>query len=283
MFEHVEDGQRALRSYLADIADSQPLSRKREAELAARVKKGDLQARDELVKANLRYVVEVAKGYQNRGLPLIDLISSGNLGLLTAAGRFDGTRGYKFISYAVWWVRQAIQQALAEQSRTVRLPINRQILLRKISQAACQLEQLRSETTPHEEVAQELDLTPAEVEEALLLNGAVHSLDEPFEEEGKLSLHTILADARQPPPDAALLRDTARAELGRALRGLDQRELRIIRLYFGLNGTQPLTLDQIGELLRLTRERVRQLKERALDKLRRSGCHTALLVLTLEG
>ncbi|MBI2502313.1 MAG: RNA polymerase sigma factor RpoD/SigA [Candidatus Latescibacteria bacterium] len=276
---HLEDGQHALSSYLADITNSQPLSRKRELELAARIKKGDLQARDELVKANLRFVVEVAKGYQNRGLPLTDLISSGNLGLLTAAERFDGSRGFKFISYAVWWVRQAIQQTLAEQSRTVRLPANKLNLRNKIIRASRQLQQIRSDFPPSVEIARKLNLPPAEVEETLLHSGAVLSLDEPFVEGEELSLRTTLADTHQPPPDAAILRDTARAELEYLLQGLNQRELHIIRLYFGLNGTEALTLDQIGKILQVTRERVRQVKKQALGKLRQSECRAVLLAL----
>ena len=279
MPEHLEDGQRTLQSYLADIASSQPLSRIREAELAARIKQGDIQARNELVKANLRFVVEVAKGYQNRGLPLSDLIGSGNLGLITAAERFDGTKGFKFISYAVWWVRQAILQTLAEQSRTVRLPVNKLNLLGKISKASRQLQQVQNGSLFPEGIAGELGLPQAAVEEALLHSGVTLSLDEPFGEEEELSLHTALADPNQQTPDTAIRCDRAHAALADMLHKLDQREARIVRLYFGLDSAEALTLDQIGGILHLTRERVRQLKNRALGKLRHPECRDALLAL----
>ncbi len=229
---------------------------------------GDVGARDEMVKANLRFVVDVAKKYQNRGLSLSDLISAGNLGLLTAAERFDGTKGYKFISYAVWWIKQSILQTIAEHARTVRLPLNKLSLLKDISKVSRRLGQGRESDPGIEEIARELDVPAEEVLETMLSARTVRSLDEAFEEDDERSLLNILADSSQATPDADILRESAREQLEGVLNSLDERELRIIRLYFGLDGNEALTLEQIGGLMGLTRERVRQLKERALSKLR---------------
>jgi RNA polymerase primary sigma factor len=275
-----QDEESTLRLYFDDIASSRPLSREREVELAARIQDGDMGARDEMVQANLRFVVDVAKKYQNRGLSLSDLISAGNLGLLTAAERFDGTKGYKFISYAVWWIRQSILQSIAEHARTVRLPLNKVSLLKDISKASRKLGQGRESDPGIEEIAAELDVPAEEVLETMLSARSVRSLDEAFEEDDERSLLNILADASQETPDADVLRESARVQLEAVLHSLDDRELRIIRLYFGLDGNEALTLEQIGGLMGLTRERIRQLKERALSKLRHPMRNQTLKTLT---
>jgi RNA polymerase primary sigma factor len=277
--ELLNDEESTLRLYFDDIAESKPLSREKEVELAARIKEGDMQARDELVQANLRFVIDVAKNYQNRGLSLSDLISAGNLGLLTAAERFDGTKGYKFISYAVWWIKQSILQTIAEHARTVRLPLNKLSLLKDISKVSRRLGQGRESEPDVEEIAAELDVPVEEILDTMLSARTVRSLDEAFEEDDERSLLNILADTSQEAPDTEVLRDSAREQLESVLNSLDDRELRIIRLYFGLDGNEALTLEQIGGLMNLTRERVRQLKERALGKLRHPARYHALLAL----
>ncbi|HIL10273.1 MAG TPA: RNA polymerase sigma factor RpoD/SigA, partial [Candidatus Latescibacteria bacterium] len=233
----------------------------------------------ELVQANLRFVIDVAKNYQNRGLSLSDLISAGNVGLLTAAERFDGTKGYKFISYAVWWIKQSILQTIAEHARTVRLPLNKLSLLKDISKASRKLGQGRENEPGVEEIAAELDVPTQEILDTMLSARTVRSLDESFEEDDERSLLNILADNNQEMPDNDVITSSARTQLEEVLESLDERELRIIRLYFGLDGTKALTLEQIGGLMGLTRERVRQLKERALGKLRHPTRYQALLAL----
>ena len=282
MQEILSDEENTLRLYFDDIADSRPLSREREVELSARIQEGDMQARDELVQANLRFVIDVAKNYQNRGLSLSDLISAGNVGLLTAAERFDGTKGYKFISYAVWWIKQSILQTIAEHARTVRLPLNKLSLLKDISKASRRLCQGRESEPGIEEIAAELDVPAEEVLETMLSARSVRSLDESFEEDDERSLLNILADNTQATPDDNVLHTSARTQLEEVLESLDERELRIIRLYFGLDGSEALTLEQIGGLMGLTRARVRQLKERALGKLRHPTRYQALLALVDE-
>ena len=282
MQEILSDEENTLRLYFDDIADSRPLSREREVELSARIQEGDMQARDELVQANLRFVIDVAKNYQNRGLSISDLISAGNVGLLTAAERFDGTKGYKFISYAVWWIKQSILQTIAEHARTVRLPLNKLSLLKDISKASRRLGQGRESEPEIEEIAAELDVPAEEVLETMLSARSVRSLDESFEEDDERSLLNILADNTQATPDDNVLHTSARTQLEEVLESLDERELRIIRLYFGLDGSEALTLEQIGGLMGLTRERVRQLKERALGKLRHPTRYQALLALVDE-
>ena len=277
--EILSDEENTLRLYFDDIAESRPLSREREVELSARIQDGDMVARDELVQANLRFVIDVAKNYQNRGLSLLDLISAGNLGLLTAADRFDGTKGYKFISYAVWWIKQSILQTIAEHARTVRLPLNKLSLLKDISKASRKLGQGRESEPDIEEIAAELDVPPEEVLETMLSARSVRSLDESFEEDDERSLLNILADHNQETPDDDILKRSARDQLEEVLDNLDERELRIIRLYFGLDGSESLTLEQIGGRMSLPRERVRQLKERALSKLRHPTRYQALLAL----
>ena len=280
--EILSDEETTLRLYFDDIADSRPLSREREVELAARIQEGDMVARDELVNANLRFVIDVAKNYQNRGLSLSDLISAGNVGLLTAAERFDRTKGYKFISYAVWWIKQSILQSIAEHARTVRLPLNKLSLLKDISKASRKLGQGREGEPAIEEIARELDMPAQEILDAMMSARSVRSLDESFEEDDERSLLNILSDDNQATPDSHVLETSARAQLEEVLENLDEREMRIIRLYFGLDGSESLTLEQIGGLMGLTRERVRQLKERALGKLRHPARYQALLALVDE-
>ena len=270
MAEFVKDPERAAQAYFDDIAvaGSEPLCRKREAELAARIQQGDLEARDELVEANLRFVIDVAKHYQHRGLSFAELISAGNLGLMTGAERFDGTRGFKFISYAVWWIRQSILQALAEQVRTVRLPSNRLAMLKKISTVSNRLEQERGGVPDAETIAAALDVPAQEVVETLASAGAVRSLDGAMGEDDERCLVNVLADPSQESPDVNLARESIVEQVEVVLESLDKREQRILHLYFGLDGTEAFTLEQIGGLLGVTRERIRQIKERALIKLR---------------
>ena len=264
-FWNMED---SLGSYLGDIAHSKPLSAAEEVDLARKIKRGDEGARNRLVEANLRFVVSVAKDYQNRGVPLADLISAGNVGLITAAERFDERKGFKFISYAVWWIRQAILQTLAEQSRTVRLPLNKIGLLYKISKASRMLQQERSDDPNSEEIANELEVSVEEVKETLLCGRAVRSLDATFKEEEDHSLLDVLADDRQESPESEVMRGCLRGQIDSALGSLLGREAEILKRYFGLDGEEPMTLDQIGARFGLTRERVRQIKEKALHRLR---------------
>ena len=277
-----EDARDSLHRYLEDVASSQPLSSREEVSLARRIKKGDMEARAKLVEANLRFVITVAREYQNQGVPLVDLISAGNIGLITAAERFDETKGFKFISYAVWWIRQSILQTIAEHARTVRLPLNKVSLLKDISKASQRLGQGREGDPGIEEIAEELDVPTEEVLETMLSARTVRSLDEAFEEDDERSLLNILADSSQETPDADVLRESAREQLEGVLNSLDDRELRIIRLYFGLDGNEALTLEQIGGLMGLTRERIRQLKERALSKLRHPSRNQTLKTLADE-
>lgn len=288
-----EGEEKTLRRYFYDIAESTPLPREREAELADRIKNGDMRARDEMIQANLRFVINEAKKYQNRGLPLSDLISAGNLGLITAADRFDGTKGYKLITYAVWWIHQAILQTLAEHVRIVRLPLNKVGLLRDISKASRKLSQDRvresdtEEATAEpevpaeeaiEEIATELEVPAKEILETIRSDRTVCSFDEPFTDDER-SLLDILVDEATAPPDAGILRESDLRQLDTVLGLLEERESRIIRLYFGLDGNKALTLEEIGDMMNLTRERIRQLKERALKKLRRRIFHQALKTL----
>jgi len=262
------DMEDSLGSYLTEIAGSKPLSGPDEVELARQIKAGDDSARNRLVEANLRFVVSVAKEYQNRGVPLADLISAGNMGLITAAERFDEDKGFKFISYAVWWIRQAILQTLAEQSRTVRLPLNKVGLLYKISKASRALQQERVDDPNPEEIAKELEVSVDEVKETMLCGRSVRSLDAKFREGEDQSLLDVLADDRQESPENEVMRGCLRGQIESALGSLVGREAEIIRLYFGLDGEEPMTLDQIGARFGLTRERVRQIKEKALLRLR---------------
>ncbi len=262
------DMEDCLGSYLAEIAHSKPLSPADEANLARKIKQGDEHARNRLVEANLRFVVSVAKEYQNRGVPLADLVSAGNMGLITAAERFDEDKGFKFISYAVWWIRQAILQTLAEQSRTVRLPLNKIGLLYKISKASRILQQERTDDPHPEAIAEQLDIPVEEVKETLMCGRSTRSLDAAFLGEEDHSLLDVLPDERQESPENQVMRGCLRRQIDSVLSRLIGREAEILRLYFGLNGEEPMTLDQIGMRFGLTRERVRQLKEKALHRLR---------------
>ena len=258
------DMEDSLGSYLAEIAHSKPLSAAEEVDLARKIKQGNDGARNRLVEANLRFVVSVAKEYQNRGVPLADLISAGNMGLITAAERFDEDKGFKFISYAVWWIRQAILQTLAEQSRTVRLPLNKIGLLYKISKASRLLQQERADDPNPDEIAEQLDVPVDEVKETLMCGRSVRSLDATFREEEDHSLLDVLPDDRQESPENEVMRDCLRGQIDAALSSLVGREAEILRLYFGLDGEEPMTLDQIGARFGLTRERVRQIKARLM-------------------
>ncbi len=262
------DMEDSLGSYLAEIAHSKPLSSADEVDLARKIKQGDERARNRLVEANLRFVVSVAKEYQNRGVPLADLISAGNVGLITAAERFDEKKGFKFISYAVWWIRQAILQTLADQSRTVRLPLNKIGLLYKISKASRLLQQERADDPRPEAIAEQLDVPVDEVKETLVCGRSVRSLDAAFREEEEQSLLDVLPDDRQESPENLVMRGCLRGQIDSALSGLVGRESEILRLYYGLDGEESMTLDQIGARFGLTRERVRQIKEKALHRLR---------------
>ncbi len=253
--------------YSDDITNSTSLSRERECELSARIQSGDLAARNELVEANLRFVVVVAKGYQNRGLPLLELIAAGNEGLITAAERFDGARGFKFISYAVWWIKQAILQAIGNHTRTVRLPFSWYTRFNAITTAGHQLSQKLKRKVTLTEIAEELGVTVEEVEDTLRTGQPESSLDNQLEDDDDCTLMDLLPDPG-PPPDAGVLAADFKADLEAALALLDEREREIVRLYFGLDSEGSMTLEEIGTRMNLTRERVRQLKERALDKLR---------------
>jgi RNA polymerase primary sigma factor len=258
-----------LASYFAYIAESHPLTRDQERALAGRIQQGDTGARDELVRANLRFVVSIAMNYLNRGLSLADLISAGNMGLLTAAERFDAGRGFKFISYAVWWIRQSIIQSLIDQSRTVRLPANRIALIRNIHKTSRRLSRNLEAEPALEDIAEELELPVQELLSTVLSARVVCSLDDG--DDDSQSLLDSLPDRSQRAPDDDIVRSSDRLELGRILATyLDRREQRIVQLYFGLDGNKALTLEQIGTTLGLTRERVRQIKEDALAKLRRT-------------
>ena len=268
------EGDAVLAQYLEDIAASTPLSGREESTLAERIRFGDDEARNALVEANLRFVVSISKEYQNRGLSLTELISAGNVGLITAAERFDETRGYKFISYAVWWIRQAILQALMEQS-TVRMPVNRRDLLAKILRTREDL-QARGESVTVEKVARSLDIAPEKVEQALVDNQSICSLDAPFEDGEIRSMIDVLGDETAVSPEDDVFSRVMREDVDIVLNRLNARESEVIRLYFGLSDEPPLTLDQIGVRFKLTRERVRQIKELALGKLRHPRFYSRL-------
>lgn len=266
----------SLEKYLQEIGEYDLLTTKEEIELAQRIRTGEKEALEKLTKANLRFVVSVAKQYQNQGLSLGDLINEGNLGLIKAAERFDETRGFKFISYAVWWIRQSILQALAEQSRVVRLPLNRVGALNKIGKAYSALEQKFEREPSPEEIADALEMTPFEVTDTLKMSGRHLSMDAPFNQGEDNRLLDILHNDQEPPPDTLLMSDSLKREIERALATLSPREAEVIRLYFGLNIEQPLTLEEIGEKFNLTRERVRQIKEKAIRRLRHTSRSKAL-------
>jgi RNA polymerase primary sigma factor len=266
----------SLDKYLHEIGRVDLITADEEVALAQRIKQGDKMALEKLTKANLRFVVSVAKQYQNQGLTLGDLINEGNLGLIKAAQRFDETRGFKFISYAVWWIRQSILQALAEQSRIVRLPLNRVGSLNKISKTFSQLEQKFEREPSPEELAEVLELTTKEVMDNMSLSGKHVSMDAPFVQGEENSLLDVIEDNLEETPDSNLMTDSLRREVQRILTTLTQREADVVAHYFGLNGSQPLTLEEIGEKFDLTRERVRQIKEKAIRRLRHTSRSQAL-------
>ena len=265
------DEDRSLDLYLREIGETPLITAAQEVELAKKIKLGDQASLEKLTKANLRFVVSVAKQYQNQGLSLADLINEGNIGLIKAAKRFDETRGFKFISYAVWWIRQAILQALAEQSRIVRLPLNRVGTLHKIGKISSSLEQEYGREPSPDEIAKELALSAVEVSDTLKISNSHLSLDAPFSVSEDNSLMDVLEDEFQPAPDEALLTESLRLEIERALDTLSPREAEVINLYFGLSQEKALTLEEIGARFSLTRERVRQIKEKAIRRLRHAS------------
>ena len=263
-------GEHSLDIYLREINSTPLLSREEEVEVARRIQAGDEAALDHLVRANLRFVVSIAKQYANQGLSLEDLINEGNLGLIKAARRFDHGRGFKFISYAVWWVRQAMLQSLAEQSRIVRLPLNRAGTLYRIGRTVRALAQEFGRQPTVEEIALRLDLSFEEVRDTLTITSSYMSLDDPFEEDDDNTLMDCIPDERSARPDEAAFERGLEQDLRAALAALESREEKILRLYFGIDQPMPLTLEQIGAQMGLTRERIRQIKEKALAKLRAS-------------
>ncbi len=268
----------SLDKYLQEIGKVDLLSADEEIELAREIKNGGRKAGfalEKLVKANLRFVVSVAKQYQNQGLSLGDLINEGNLGLIKAAKRFDETRGFKFISYAVWWIRQSILQALAEQSRIVRLPLNRVGALNKIGKKFSELEQKYEREPTAGEIADQLEMTVPEIAETIKISGRHLSVDAPFVQGEDNRLLDVLPNDMQPPPDSELMRESLRREVKQVLTTLSTRESEVIKLYFGLDG-QCLTLEEIGDKFNLTRERVRQIKEKAIRRLRHASRSKAL-------
>ena len=262
------DANRSLSKYLQEISNYEPLSPDREVELAIRVRQGDRRALKELTEANLRFVVSVAKDYQGQGLPLTDLINEGNLGLIKAAERFDETRGFKFISYAVWWIRQSVLQALAEHSRIVRLPLNRVGTISKINKASERLEQEFERTPRADELAHQLEMKITEINDAQRIARRHHSLDTPFSDDEKNSLLDVISDNNTEEPDLELHIGSLEREVKDALETLKDREKDVIRMYFGIDREYALTLNEIGEEFGLTRERVRQIKEKAIRRLR---------------
>ena len=260
----------SLDKYLQEIGKEDLITVEEEVELAQRIRKGDQKALEKLTRANLRFVVSVAKQYQNQGLSLPDLINEGNLGLIKAAEKFDETRGFKFISYAVWWIRQSILQALAEQSRIVRLPLNQVGSLNKINKAFSRFEQENERRPSPEELADSLDLPAENVADTLRVSGRHISVDAPFVEGEDNSLLDVLVNDDSPIADRTLINESLSTEVERALSTLTERERDIIKLFFGIN-TQEMTLEEIGEKFGLTRERVRQIKEKAIRRLRHSS------------
>jgi RNA polymerase primary sigma factor len=260
----------SLDKYLQEIGKEELITVEEEVELAQRIKKGDQAALEKLTRANLRFVVSVAKQYQNQGLSLPDLINEGNLGLIKAAEKFDETRGFKFISYAVWWIRQSILQALAEQSRIVRLPLNQVGSLNKINKAFSKFEQEHERRPSAEELAETLDLPADKVADTMRVSGRHVSVDAPFVDGEDNSLLDVLVNSDSPNADRALIQESLSKEIHRSLATLTERESDIVRLFFGI-GCQEMTLEEIGERFGLTRERVRQIKEKAIRRLRHTS------------
>ena len=270
------DANRSLSKYLQEISKFEPLSPDKEVELSLKVKQGNRRALKELTEANLRFVVSVAKDYQGQGLPLTDLINEGNLGLIKAAERFDETRGFKFISYAVWWIRQSVLQALAEHSRIVRLPLNRVGTISKINKASERLEQVYERAPRADELGKQLEMKSTEINEAQRISRRHHSLDTPFSDEDSNCLLDVIADGKTDEPDRELELSSLEEEVKASLTSLKDREQEVIKMYFGINREYALTLNEIGEEFGLTRERVRQIKEKAIRRLRHKSRSTKL-------
>lgn len=264
-----------LDKYLQEISREPMITVNEEVELAQRIRQGDRAALEKLTRANLRFVVSVAKQYQNQGMSLTDLINEGNIGLLKAAEKFDETRGFKFISYAVWWIRQSILQALAEQSRNIRLPLNQVGLLNKISKESALFEQRYERRPTSEELSDILDIPAEKIDEALSHSGSSLSVDAPFEEGESNSLLDVLPSSDTPTTDKSLMNESLATEIDRALSTLSEREKDILQMLFGI-GCQEMTLEEIGDHFGLTRERVRQVKEKALRRLRNTSRSTLL-------
>lgn len=261
----------SLDKYLQEIGKVELITAEEEVELARRIKAGDKEALEKLTKANLRFVVSVSKQYQNQGLSLPDLINEGNLGLIKAAQRFDETRGFKFISYAVWWIRQSILQALAEQSRIVRLPLNKIGSINKINKAYARLEQQNEREPDSQEIAEMLDIPESEVKESIRNSGRHISMDAPLIQDEENTLYDVLRGDDNNTPEKELMVESLRKEIDRAISTLTSREADVVRLYFGLNSKHPMTLEEIGEKFDLTRERVRQIKEKAIRRLKHTS------------
>ncbi|MEO6347741.1 MAG: RNA polymerase sigma factor RpoD/SigA [Aquaticitalea sp.] len=262
---------KSLDKYLQDISKLPLITADEEVELAQLIREDDQVALDKLVTANLRFVVSVAKQYQNQGLTLPDLINEGNAGLVKAAKRFDETRGFKFISYAVWWIRQAILQALAEQARVVRLPLNKIGSINKINKAYSFLEQSYQRPPSTEEIANELDMTLSDVKLSMKNSGRHLSMDAPLREGEDFSLYDVVSHTESPRPDSDLMADSLKLEINRALETLSNKEGDVIKLYYGLGGEMPMSLDEIGVTFDLSRERVRQIKEKGIRRLRHTS------------
>lgn len=262
---------KSLDKYLQDISKLPLITAEEEVELAQRIREGDQRALDKLTTANLRFVVSVAKQYQNQGLSLPDLINEGNAGLVKAAQRFDETRGFKFISYAVWWIRQAIMQALAEQSRIVRLPLNKIGSINKIRKVVSHLEQANQRPPSPDEIAKELDMTISDVKQSMRNSGRHVSMDAPLKEGEDYSLYDVVRSSESPNPDKKLIHESLNLEITRALDTLTPRESDVIRLNFGLTNGSPMSLEEIGETFDLTRERVRQIREKGIKRLRQNS------------
>jgi RNA polymerase primary sigma factor len=263
---------KSLNSYLQDVSKIELITAEEEVELAQRIREGDQLALDKLTKSNLRFVISVAKQYQNQGLTLSDLINEGNVGLVKAAQRFDETRGFKFISYAVWWIRQSILQAISEQSRVVRLPLNKIGDINKIRKAAIHLEQVHERVPSAAEIALEVDMSINNVKQALKNSSRSLSMDAPFQEgENDNNLYDILSSGESPKPDSGLLTDSLRIEIERVLDTISPRESDVLKLSFGLGGQPAMSLQEIGDTFDLSRERVRQIREKAIRRLRQQS------------
>ena len=264
----IKDLEKSLYRYFGEIGNIPLLTPEEEIDLAVRIRQGDKNALTKLIKSNLRFVVRIAYEYRNQGLPLSDLINEGNLGLIKAAHRFDETKGFKFISYAVWWIRQSIMQALAEHARVVRLPLNRVSELNKIGKTFSILEQEYEREPTMDEVAGILDISSSDVSMAMQYPGKQISLDASVSDGEKSSLLEVIENLNLSPPDQPLTDESLKKEIGKALKSLSKKEAEVLKLYYGIGNDRPMTLEEIGKKFRLTRERVRQIKEKAIIRLR---------------